>query len=75
MLEFRKRDNQPYSKVVTCRHRGDGRTGPRGAACACVAPVRKFALEHGKSVDYCFFLAIGTLEDIRARLSKLRGNP
>jgi len=58
-------------EAVTYRHKGNGSTGPKGSACSYVAPVRTLQLIQGTVVDYEFHLTIGTLDEIRARFTKL----
>jgi hypothetical protein len=58
--------------AVTYRHKGNGSTGPEGSACSYVAPIRTIKLETGTTIDYEFFLTIGTLEEIRARFDNLK---
>ena len=59
-------------EAVTYRHEGNGTTGPDGSACSYVAPVRIMQLEKDATVDYEFYLTIGTLEEIRNRFAKLQ---
>lgn len=40
------------------RFNGDGKAGPTGSACSYVAPLRRFSLQKGLSVDYEVFLTI-----------------
>jgi hypothetical protein len=61
--------------AVAYRFRGNGGTGPTGSACSYVAPIRTLKLTKGKAVDYEFHLTIGTLDEIRARLTALRKLP
>jgi len=58
------------NEAVTYRFRGNGKTGPNGSACSYVAPVRTLALEEGTTIDYRFYLTIGTLEEISARFAQ-----
>ncbi|MGL4401660.1 MAG: hypothetical protein ACRCXD_17505 [Luteolibacter sp.] len=62
-------------EAVTYRHKGDGSDGPDGSACSYVAPVRMNQLENGMVLDYDFYLTIGTLDEIRARFTKLPEKP
>ncbi len=57
--------------AVSYRHRGNGKTGPKGSACSYLAPVRTLQLTQGLVVDYEFYLTIGSLEEIRSRFAKL----
>ena len=63
----------PGTETFTCyRFKGDGKTGPTGSACSYVAPLRRFSLQKGLSVDYEVILTIGSLAEIRERFASLR---
>ena len=63
----------PGTETFTCyRFKGDGKTGPTGSACSYVAPLRRFSLQKGLSVDYEVILTIGSLAEIRERFALLR---
>ncbi len=63
----------PGTETFTCyRFKGDGKTGPTGSACSYVAPLRRFSLQKGLSVDYEAILTIGSLAEIRERFASLR---
>ena len=63
----------PGTETFTCyRFKGDGKTGPTGSACSYVAPLRRFSLQKGLSVDYEVILTIGSLAEIRERFAALR---
>ena len=64
----------PGTETFTCyRFKGDGKTGPKGSACSYVAPLRRFSLQKGLSVDYEVFLTIGKLAEIQKRFASLKG--
>ena len=60
------------SKFTCYRHKGNGKTGPRGSACSYVAPIRQLRLHGGQVVEYEFYLTLGSLEEIRHRFAALR---
>ncbi len=63
----------PGTSEFTCyRFKGDGKSGPRGSACSYVAPIRKLRLEAGQSVEYDFYLTLGSIREIRRRFAVLR---
>ncbi len=64
----------PGTTEFTCyRFTGNGKQGPSGSACSYVAPLRKFALKPGLTVEYDFYLTIGRLNEIQKRFLKLKG--
>lgn len=63
----------PGTDRFTCyRAKGNGQTGPAGSACSYVAPLRRFSLQNGLTVEYDVYLTIGSLSDIRKRFAALR---
>ncbi|MFT5905934.1 MAG: hypothetical protein ACI9E1_001539, partial [Cryomorphaceae bacterium] len=60
------------NKAVTYRHKGNGSTGPEGFACSYVAPVRNINLKKGTTIDYEFYITIGSLKEIRERFDALK---
>ncbi len=63
----------PGTSKFTCyRHKGNGKTGPRGSACSYVAPLRKLRLQGGQVVEYEFYFTLGSLEEIRLRFAAQR---
>ena len=66
----------PGTENFTCyRFKGDGKAGPAGSACSYVAPLRRFSLQTGMTVEYDVYLSIGSLKEIRERFASLRRKP
>ena len=63
----------PGTSKFTCyRFQGNGKSGPRGSACSYVAPIRKLRLQKGQTIEYEFYLTIGSLKEIRQRFVALK---
>jgi hypothetical protein len=58
-------------EFTTYRYDGDFSTGPTGAACSYVAPIRTLTLTSGLVLEHDVYLTIGTLTEIQARFSAL----
>jgi len=63
----------PGTSKFTCyRYKGDGKSGPDGSDCSYVAPIRQLRLRGGQVVEYEFYLTLGSVDQIRRRLTARR---
>ncbi|WP_394728885.1 hypothetical protein [Altererythrobacter sp. GH1-8] len=58
-------------KVTAYRYEGDGKYGPLAEATSYFAPIRRFSIKPGVTIDYNVYLTIGTVAEIRSRFADL----
>lgn len=58
--------------ITAYRHVGAGGRGPQADACSYFAPIRTFAFDRPFRFEYTVWLAIGKVEDMRAKFAELR---
>ena len=62
----------PGSPNMTTYRFGSGNaTGPKGGDCSYFAPLRRFAIMKGMTVEYDVYLTIGDIKDIRSRFYEI----
>ena len=62
----------PIASKITCYRFGSGEYRREDGACSYFAPVKEFAITPGMVFDYDVYLTIGTAQQIRDRVYKLR---
>lgn len=53
--------------MTTYRYGSGNSTGPKGSDCSYFAPLRRFAITKGMTVEYDVYMTIGHIRDIRSR--------
>lgn len=59
-------------QITAYRYAGQGRTGSEGDACSYFAPLRSFAFDKPMTFSYTAYVALGTLDEMRARFQKIK---
>lgn len=66
--------DENLGKVRYSAYRAEGTTGPTGSGCSYFGPHAKKTITKGFSFEYNVYLAIGTIDDIRATFKNIYEN-